>query len=349
MIVTMIKKQSGIFASLALIGFLAMPATGFAADKVRIGIIGSAGDVPFYLAADRGFFAEAGIDPVFEPMGSLAKQIVPLSTGDLDVACGAVSAGLYNAVKRDIPMKVVADRGRNAPNYGYNAIIVRKDLFDNGTIKTMADLKGRTIATIGVGSADMSILNEAMKTANLSYDDIKQTSLTLPNHLVALQNKGIEVTLTPEPFATMIVDRGLGVRLVTVDKFYPNQQQTVVVYGGKFIKERRDVAQRFMNAYLRGVRVYVDSLKDGKISGKGADEVIAATVKHTPTKNVDLLRRMIAPYVDPNGQVNLKGMQTDWDFLKKKGFIEVDTTPSDIVDASFAEAAVKTLGAYKAP
>ena len=47
-------------------------------------------------------------------------------------------------------MKVVADKGRNAPGYGYNSIIVRKDLVDSGAVKTLADLKGRTIATIGV-------------------------------------------------------------------------------------------------------------------------------------------------------------------------------------------------------
>lgn len=77
---------------------------------------------------------------------------------------------------------------------------------------TLADLKGRTIATIGFGSVDMSIINEPMKTVGMSYDDIKQASLPLPRHLVAPQNKGIEVTLTPEPFATLIVDKGLGVR-----------------------------------------------------------------------------------------------------------------------------------------
>jgi NitT/TauT family transport system substrate-binding protein len=343
------KRMAGLRALVASTVLVAMAVPGLAADKVRIGMIGSAADAPFYLALDKGFFSELNIEPVFEQMGSLARQIVPLSAGELDVACGAISAGLYNAVSRDIPMKVVADRGRNAPGYGYNAILVRKDLADSGAVKTLADLKGRTIATIGVGSADMSILNEAMKTVGLSYDDIKQTALTLPNHLVALQNKGIEVTLTPEPFATMIVEKGLAVRLVTVDQFYPNQQQTVVVYGGQFIKQRHDVAQRFMNGYLRGVRMYMDALKDGKIAGKTADEVIATTVKHTPVKDAALLRRMIPAYIDPDGQVNLKGMQLDWEFLKEKGFIKVNVTPSDIVDASFTTEAVKDLGPYKKP
>ena len=318
-----------------------------AADTVKLGMIGSVGDAPIYYALDKGYFAEAGINLDLEPMGSLAKQIAPLSTGELDAGCGAISAGLYNAVNRAIPMKVVADKGRNAPGYGYNSIIVRKDLVDSGAVKTLADLKGRTIATIGVGSTDMSILNEAMKTVGLSYDDIKQTSLTLPNHLIALENKGIEATLTPEPVATMILDKGVGVRLATVDRFYPDQQQTVIVFSNKFMKDRPEVAERFMVAYLRGVRAYMDALKDGLIAGKGADDVISSIMNHTGPKDAALLKRIFPPVIDPNGEVNLASMKKDWEFLKSKGLIDKATTPEDIVDMSYVQAAVKKLGPYK--
>ena len=318
-----------------------------AADTVKLGMIGSVGDAPIYYALDKGYFAEAGIKLELEPMGSLAKQIAPLSTGELDAGCGAISAGLYNAVNRAIPMKVVADKGRNAPGYGYNSIIVRKDLVDSGAVKTLADLKGRTIATIGVGSTDMSILNEAMKTVSLSYDDIKQTSLTLPNHIIALENKGIEATLTPEPVATMILDKGIGVRLATVDRFYPDQQQTVIVFSNKFMKDRPDVAERFMVAYLRGVRAYMDALKDGLIAGKGADDVIASIMNHTGPKDAALLKRIFPVVIDPNGEVNLASMKKDWEFLKSKELIDKTTTPEDIVDMSYVQAAVKKLGPYK--
>jgi len=336
----------GVVASLAVV---LAAAPGVAADKVVVGMIGSISDAPVFVALDKGYFAEAGIDASLENMGSLAKQIAPLSSGQLDVGFGAISAGLYNAVGRDISIRVVADKGHNAPGYGYNAILVRKDLVDSGAVKTLADLKGRTVATIGVGSADMSILNEAMRTVGLSFDDIKQTALVLPNHLVALQNKGIEVTLTPEPYATMIVDLGLAVRLKTVDEFYPNQQQTVMVYSAKFMKDRPDVALRFMQAYLRGVRTYVDSLKDGTMSGPNADEVIASIVKYTRTKDVALLKRIKPVVINGDGQVNRESMQKDWEFLKSKGLIEATTTPADITDLSIAEAAVKKLGPYKKP
>jgi NitT/TauT family transport system substrate-binding protein len=343
------RRAYALCALLVVLVLVSTSVPGLAADKVVVGVVGSMSDVPFYLAIDKGYFNDAGIEVDLETIPSLAKQIAPLSSGDLDVASGAISAGFYNAANRGISMRIVADKGRNAPGYGYNAIIVRKDLYDSGQIKSLADLKGQTIATIGVGSSDVSVLNEAMRSVGLSYDDLKQTDLALPDHIVALQNKALPLTLTPDPFATMIVDKGLGVKLATVDQFYPNQQQTVLIYGDKFIANRRDVAQRFMNAYVQGLRTYMDALKGGRIAGKNADEVIASLVKHGRIQDADLLKRIVPVAMDPNGHVNAAGIEKDWAFLKAKGFIQAEVMPKELIDESFVDTADKTLGPYKAP
>ncbi len=341
-----IGRACGIVVALALCGSSSI---AVAADKVVVGVVGSLSDAPFYLAIDQGYFAEAGIEPRLEEIPSLAKQIAPLSSGDLDVASGAMAAGLYNAVNRGIPMKIVADKGRNAPGYGFNTIMVRKDLYDDGTIRSLKDLKGQTIATIGTGSADVSVLNEAMKSVGLSYDDLTQSELALPNHLAALENKALPLTLTPEPFATMMVDRKVAVKLAMVDQFYPDQQQTVLIYGGRFIDARRDVAQRFMTAFLRGLRAYMAGLKDGRIAGPGADAVIASLIRHGRVKDAGLLRRIVPAAMDPDGRVNAAGIEKDWAFLKQKGFIQATVTPRELIDMSFAAEAARALGPFKAP
>jgi NitT/TauT family transport system substrate-binding protein len=341
-----IGRVCSIAATLALFG---ISSTAVAADKVVVGVIGSLSDAPFYLSIDNGYFAEAGIEPQLEAIPSLAKQVAPLSAGELDVASGAMAAGLYNAVSRGIPMKIVADKGRNAPGYGFNAIMVRKDLYDDGTIRSLKDLKGRTIATIGTGSADVSVLNEAMRSVGLGYDDLTQTELALPNHLTALENKALPLTLTPEPFATMMIDRKVAVKLATVDQFYPDQQQTVLIYGGKFIAERPEVARRFMTAFLRGLRAYLAGLEDGRIAGPNADAVVASLIKHSRFKDAGLLRRIVPAAMDPDGQVNAAGIEKDWALLKQKGFIQATVTPQELIDMSFAAQAARALGPFKTP
>jgi NitT/TauT family transport system substrate-binding protein len=336
--------RGGLVAAITLLG---ASAPGLAADKVVVGMINSMSDAPFFLAIDNGYFKDEGIDAQLELSPSLANQVAPLSIGELDVASGAISAGVYNAVDRGIPIKIVADKGRNAPQYGFNAIMVRKDLYDSGKVKSLADLKGGTIAMIGVGSSDLSVMNEAMKSVGLTYDDIKVTQLALPNHLVAMKNKAMEWTLTPDPFATKMVEEGVAVKLATVDRFYPNAQQTVLIYGSRFIKDRPDVAQRFMNAYVRGIRAYVDGLTDGRIAGPNADQVIASLIKHGREKDAALLRKIVPVWIDPNGQLSVASVEKDFQFLASKGFIKGPVTPAELIDNTFVAAANKKLGPYK--
>jgi ABC-type nitrate/sulfonate/bicarbonate transport system substrate-binding protein len=62
-----------------------------AADKVAVGTGGSASDAPFYIAYDKGFFKDEGLDVDLIVLDSGAKVIAPLGTGELDVGSGALS------------------------------------------------------------------------------------------------------------------------------------------------------------------------------------------------------------------------------------------------------------------
>ena len=59
-----------------------------------------------------------------------------------------MSAALINAIARDVPLKLIADKGSLRQGFGYESLVVRKDLFDSGAVKTIPDLKGRKIANV---------------------------------------------------------------------------------------------------------------------------------------------------------------------------------------------------------
>jgi hypothetical protein len=71
-------------------------------------------------AEAKGYFKAAGIEVKFQPFSSASGMIAPLASGELDVGSGAVSAGHYNANERQIPLKFVADKARNAPTSRFN-------------------------------------------------------------------------------------------------------------------------------------------------------------------------------------------------------------------------------------
>jgi NitT/TauT family transport system substrate-binding protein len=337
-------------AGLALsVFFGAMLSVANAAEQVRIGIARTLSDSGYYLADALGFFRDEGIDVTLTEFKSAAQMVAPLGTGELDVGGGTVSAGLYNAVARGVDLKVVADQASMKPGYGYSSLMVRKDLVDGGRYKSFADLKGMKVAIGAPGTGTASALNETLKHGGLKYSDVDVVYLGFPEHLPAYRNKAIDASITNEPTMTRAIEDGIATRIIGNDVTYPDQQTAVVFYADNFIRTRRDVAERFMRAYVRGIRVYNDALKDGHFAGPAADKVITVLAQYTPLKDMALYRRIVPSAVNPDGNVNLKGLASDLAFFRELGLIESrDITVDRVVDNSFVAAAVEKLGPYRA-
>jgi NitT/TauT family transport system substrate-binding protein len=315
-----------------------------AADKVAVGTGGSASDAPFYIAYDKGFFKDEGLDVDLIVLDSGAKVIAPLGTGELDVGSGALSVGFWNALVRGIKFRIVADRGHAQPGYLYQTVFMRKDLIDSGQFKSLKDLKGMRMGFAAQGVTSLSLLNEAAKYAGIKFEDITPVYLSFPQQIAALQNKALDGTLLIEPQATVAVNAGYGVRFMDTNEFYPYQQISVIFFSDKFATQRKDVAEKFMRAWLRGVRSYNDAIKDGKIVG--ADEIVATMAKSF-NMNPVLVREMYSQAVDVTGAVNAAGVQKDLDFFLAQGWVTGQIKASDVIDMSFAQKASAELGPYQ--
>jgi NitT/TauT family transport system substrate-binding protein len=324
----------------------ASPARG--ADQVKIGISRTISDAGYYIADAMGFFREEGLEVSITGFNSAAQMIAPLGIGELDVGGGTVSAGFYNAIGRGIGMRIVADQGSIKPGYGFSSLMVRKDLVESGRYKTFADLKGMKVAVAAPGTGSSSSLNEALKKGGLKYGDVDVVYIGFPEHLPTYRNKGIDASITNEPTMTRAIEENVAVRVAGNDVTYPDQQTAATVFSDHFIKGRRDAAERFMRAYLRGVRMYNDALQDGHLAGPKANEVIPILVKYTTIKDESMFRRMIPSYCNPDGEVNVASLRKDLEFFRELGLIEKkDASVDGVVDPSFARAAVAKLGPYR--
>jgi NitT/TauT family transport system substrate-binding protein len=333
---------------LAAIVVSATGAAAHAADtNLRVGVSGASSDVAFYIADKKQYFKDEGLSVTFTAFDSAAKMVAPLGAGQLDIGGGSPSVGLYNAVARGIDIKIVADKGSTPPGYGFQPLLVRKDLVESGRYKTLKDLKGMKIAGSAPGSASTSTMNEILKSAGLKPADVDRVFMAFPQHVVALQNKAVDAALTTEPSASRAVQSGAAVKVVGDDVIYPNHQLAVVLYAGHFIKSNPDAARRFMRAYLRAARDYNDALKDGKIAGPAADEVIAILTEYTHIKDPQVYRTITPQGTNPDGRLNVESLKTDLAFFKEEGLVKGPVTVEQALDTRFVEAALKELGPYK--
>jgi NitT/TauT family transport system substrate-binding protein len=334
---------SGCLGLIAL-ALLAAPAP---AAELTVGITSVSTDAPFFIADKKGYFKEEGLSVRFANFDSAAKMVAPLGAGQLDVGSGATSAGLYNAGERGVGIRIVADKGRNAAGYGFQALMVRKALIDGGQFKSYADLKGRKVAVSAAGNSESSLLNEALRKGGLKWGDADVVYLGFPQHIAAFANGAIDASITTEPTITAILKVGTAVRFAGVDEFFPNHQTSVTFYGAQFMKEKPDDARKFMRALIRGMRFYNGALEGGHLKGANAEEVIAILTEYSKIKDPAVYRAMTSHAVDPDGNIDLASLRKDWQFFKDTGQIDGKVTVDDVTDMSFEKAAVAALGPYK--
>jgi len=331
-------------AAVALIGAVAASA-GVRAQELAVGVIGASSDSPFFIADKRGYFKDEGLTVKFIRFDSAAKAMAPLGTGELAVASGATSAALYNAVRRGVPLKIVADKAKNPPGFGFESLMIRKDLV--GTIKTLADFKGRKIAISAAGNSEDFLVDYALRKAGMTIHDVEPVYLGFPQHIAAFTNGGIDVSLTVEPSISSILKADKAVRFLGVDEFYPQFETAVIFYSEKFIKERAEDARKFMRAYLRGARDYNDALDGDRLTAAAAADVIPILTEYSFIKNPDVYKAMRSHYVDPDGTNNVASLKEVWQFFKNEKMIDGSVTVDEVVDPSFAKWAAEQLGPYK--
>src|SRR2546423_8047171 len=199
---------------------------------------------------------------------------------------------------------MVADKGSMPPAYGYLAMMVRKDLVDSGKVKRIADLKGMKFALPAQGTTTDSTLNEGIKKGGLKWSDIDVTHMGFPQHVIAFQNKAIDASVTTEPSATRAVQMGVAVRVGGGDEVFPNQQVATILYSADFIKQRPDDARRFLRAYLKAARDYNDALREGRLAGPNADEIIGILTETTTIKDPKVYKAITSNGVNPDGRIN---------------------------------------------
>ncbi len=316
------------------------------AQKLNVGLTNASSDVPFFVADKRGYFKAEGLDVNFIRFDSAAKMMAPLGTGELDVASGATSAALYNAVKRDVGLRVVADKAKNAPEHGFQAIMVRKDLIDSHKVKSLGDLKGMKVAVSAAGNSESFLVDYALRKGGLTIADVDPVYLGFPQHVAAYANGGIDASLTVEPTISTIVKSGTAVRFAGIDEIYPNFQTAVTFYSEKFAKERPEQARKFMRALIRAARDCNDALLHGHLVGPGADDIVAILTEYSFIKDPAVHRSITSQYFDPDGQVNVAALKDAWQFFKDTKQIDGSVTVDQIVDLSFAKWAAESLGPY---
>ncbi len=307
---------------------------------VRIGSTTSLTDGFFYIADAKGYFAEEGLKAEFVQFRTAGEVVAPLGTGELDVGGGSPSPGLFNAIARGIPIKIVADRSTALAGRGTTAILVRKDLIDAGQVREYSDLRGKTIAINATGSTTEMMVEKALGKGGVKREEVNVVVMPFPDMLAALGSKAIDVAGDVDPYNAMAVDRGLAVRWKGEDEISPNHEAAVILFGPAFYQNKPEAAKRFAVAYIRAVRDYVNAFT----KNVRKEEMVSILSNSTAIKEAALYDRMTVIGVDANGFANAQSISADQDWYFSKGMQQQKVDISKVVDNQYVEYALERLG-----
>ncbi len=299
-------------------------------------------DAGIFVALDRGYFAEQGIDLDYVGFAAAADMVPAVATRQVHGAGFAINAPVINAVARGVEIKAVADKGSLPPGFGWEAFLIRKDLVDSGRFKDAADLKGLTLGTtppINAG-AGYPALARVLQQAGLSEDDLRLEELSFADLNAALAGKAVDVGMQLEPLVTAAVKQDIAVRWKGLDEIIPNQQIAVIGYGPAITIDNPALGRAFMVAYLKGVRDYNRAFT----TGVGRPEVVAAIAKYSTVKDPAIVDAMVPVGLHPDGRVNVQSLINDQRFYVEKGTVSTPIDMHQLVDDSFVEYALQMLG-----
>src|SRR5690242_9315547 len=134
--------------ALSVVLLLATRAHAETAPKLalKVGASDRPDQAALYLALYRGYFEKQGLAVELIPAATGADFLSGLGMNQIQATTGSLTAALFNALNRNIDIRIVADYAHvGTENDQTAAIVARADLIDGGALKSPADLKGRSL------------------------------------------------------------------------------------------------------------------------------------------------------------------------------------------------------------
>ncbi len=336
-----IRYLSGII--LVLFPFVFFILTGEAAELKKVKVAGAVGleITPLMVAKEMGFYKEVGLDIEIVDLPSPRDQLPALASGQIDVLMAGNTAGFINMAVSGFGSKIACGYSHSSPKwYGthINGILVRKDLYDKGEIKTIKDLKGRRVAfnaMIRTQTFDTALRSEGLKLEDVKIVEIAKFS----DAMAALKSGGVDAAFFIQPFGVRAVKEGFAEYLLDYSALPFKIQFTMLFFSENLLKSDRQKGVDFLVATFRGVREYLKAAK-----GKGERAKVLDIASRFTQMPKDLLETFAWSYVDPNGILFLDSLEMQQDWYLERKYIKEKIDYTKFMDLTLLEEALKKIG-----
>jgi NitT/TauT family transport system substrate-binding protein len=206
--------------------------------------------LPVYYGEYKGFFQENGVKidvKYFHGGPELAKAV---KNGEAQIGNIGFPPFL-KAFEDGLPAKIIG-----------SSSIQRLDTFLVSTpeIQKMADLKGKRIGVLSVGSCDSYFIRYMFERESLRLGDVELIALQDSyGNLDVIRTKKVDATFLVEPMVTIGENSRVVHVLARVGDYFPRYQWCVLFGGEDMLRKNRDLVKRVLQAYRQSCKSIRDN------------------------------------------------------------------------------------------
>ena len=319
-----------VLASVAAAALHAEPALS-QARPLRVGWVFAMANAPAVVAEQKRFFAEEGLNVELKSFGDGPVLQQALAAGELDVAYVGAPP-VYQWFSRGLDGRILAK-----VNHGQAAVISQ----GAGAVKSVADLRGKRLASVARGSGmDVLLRGFVLKEQGRLDPDKDLTIVPMPpgNMNAALDRNVADAAFLWEPFVSQALLRGNARLVLDLNQSLPQYPWYVVMAPSTTLRERPADIVKLLRAHRRAIAF----LKEHPAE---ADQLIAQAFKLEAVQTIDgktvlpdaVVReaRKRLGWSDQLEAGDLRFIQRLMDYSLALGFIARPLQVEQVVDLSF--------------
>ncbi|TCU65044.1 NitT/TauT family transport system substrate-binding protein [Bradyrhizobium sp. R2.2-H] len=329
-------------ARLAIAGLVAIMAMGTARAedvlKARIGVLRLSSSAPVFIAQDKGYFREAGLEVELKFFDAAQPIAVATTSGDVDFGVTAFTAGLYNLAGKGV-LKVIGGMSRERPGYPLIGYFASNNAYAAG-LKTPKDLAGKRVAVTQVGSSFHYSLGLLADKYGFKLSEVKIVPLqSLSNAAAALKGETVDAALLPISTARKLMDEGGAKFLGWVGDETP--WQLGAVFASPKTLANKTLVTKLLGALAKADREYHDvilaAMKDGVAPiNEQTKPLLEIIAKYTNLPVEQVVGN--CAYVDPDGKLDVKNVDNQIKWLQEQGFADKGFDANAIIAKDYVKA-----------
>ena len=238
-------------------GTLRSPAIA-ANKKIKIGALRFTSHAASFIAFERGYFADAGLDVEFVFFQAAQPMAVAIASGDIDYAVTAVSGGLISLANKGA-IKVIGGALSEEAGIDGQKILVSDAAFQAGKTSPKA-LDGAAWAVTQAGSSFhyMGSKIAAAEGIELKFKPLQKVGAIIG----ALKSGQIDAWSIVPHIAKPLAGSGAVHIIGNVADYLPDYQVTTVFTSAENAANKRDQSERFLKAFSQGIDDYAAAMID---------------------------------------------------------------------------------------